>query len=91
VVISERVFANTVFVLAATVTSKGKNSLSVIITIGVERAGIAQSVERRATGRTVGVRFLAGQDFLFSLASRPALGVHPSSYQIGTGAKERGA
>jgi hypothetical protein len=42
-------------------------------------------------GWTAGVRFLAGaKDFLFSTAPRPALGPHPASYPLGTGALSPG-
>jgi hypothetical protein len=36
--------------------------------------------------RGVGVRVPVGSIFLFSTSSRPALGAHPASYTMGTGA-----
>jgi hypothetical protein len=59
------------------------------------RAGIAQSVQRRATAWTLGVRFPEGA-ILFLISVQTGFGVHPAFYPMGTwssfpGGKEAGA
>jgi hypothetical protein len=59
----------------------------ILLYIFILRAGIAQSVQRWATGRTAGVRFLAGaRDFSLLHRIQTGSGAHPAFYQIGTGA-----
>jgi hypothetical protein len=60
---------------------------SYIICQGV---GIAQSLQRRATGWTTRVRFPAVQDFFFSTASRPTLGPTQPPIQLVPGALSLG-
>jgi hypothetical protein len=62
-----------------------------------EGAGMAQSVQRRATGSTAEVRFPGGQEiFLFFMSSRPALGPTQPPIQwvpgaLSAGVKRQGA
>jgi hypothetical protein len=54
---------------------------------GVGIVGIAQSVQRRATGWTTRVRFLVVKVFPFLHSVQTGSGAHPSSYSMGTGVK----
>jgi hypothetical protein len=60
----------------------------------VSGAGIAQSVQRLATGWTTKrseFEFLYGQEFSFLHVVQTGSGVHPISYPMGTGGKAAGA
>jgi hypothetical protein len=56
------------------------------VTCVLRRAGIAQSIQRLATGWTIGVRFSAGAGN-FSLRQHVQTGsrAHPASYPMGSG------
>jgi hypothetical protein len=52
---------------------------------GIYRAVIANSVYRRATDWTTGVRFLAGARDFYNPEPPGGCGAHPASYPMGTG------
>jgi hypothetical protein len=51
----------------------------------MQGVGIAQSVQRRATGWTTGVRFPAGQDFSLLHSVQTGSGAHLAPYPMDTG------